>query len=146
MVVIQNIINDKLVDVDRVKDIAQRLMDDFGVGESELLVRLVSAVEIQVLNNEYRGKNQPTNVLSFPSEIPDEVDEVILGDVVICVEVVREEAIVGDKDFTEHLSHMLIHGILHLLGYAHDDLDAANKMESIEIEFLEKLGIRNPYT
>ena len=146
MVVIQNIINDKLVDVDRVKDIAQRLMNDFGVGESELLVRLVSAIEIQVLNNEYRGKNQPTNVLSFASEIPVEVGEAILGDVVICVEVVREEAIVGDKDFTEHLSHMLIHGILHLLGYAHDDLDAANKMESIEIEFLEKLGIRNPYT
>jgi probable rRNA maturation factor len=146
MVVIQNIINDKLVDVGRLKDIAQRLMDDFGVGESELLVRLVSAIEIQVLNNEYRGKNQPTNVLSFASEIPVEVGEAILGDVVICVEVVREEAIVGDKDFTEHLSHMLIHGILHLLGYAHDDLDAANKMESIEIEFLEKLGIRNPYT
>ena len=146
MVVIQNIINDKLVDVGRLKDIAQRLMDDFGVGESELLVRLVSAIEIQVLNNEYRGKNQPTNVLSFASEIPVEVGEAILGDVVISVEVVREEAIVGDKDFTEHLSHMLIHGILHLLGYAHDDLDAANKMESIEIEFLEKLGIRNPYT
>ena len=146
MVVIQNIINDKLVDVDRVKDIAQRLMDDFGVGESELLVRLVSAIEIQVLNNEYRGKNQPTNVLSFASEIPVEVGEAILGDVVICVEVVREEAIVGDKDFTEHLSHMLIHGILHLLGYAHDELEAANKMESIEIEFLEKLGIKSPYT
>ena len=146
MVVIQNIINDKLVDVDSLKDIAQRLMYDFGVGESELLVRLVSSIEIQVLNNEYRGKNQATNVLSFASEIPVEVGEAILGDVVICVEVVREEAIVGDKDFTEHLSHMLIHGILHLLGYAHDDLDAANKMESIEIEFLEKLGIRNPYT
>ena len=146
MVVIQNIINDKLVDVGRLKDIAQRLMDDFAVGESELLVRLVSAVEIQVLNNEYRGKNQATNVLSFASEIPVEVGETILGDVVICVEVVREEAIVGDKDFTEHLSHMLIHGILHLLGYIHDDLDAANKMESIEIEFLEKLGIKNPYT
>jgi probable rRNA maturation factor len=121
-------------------------MDDFAVGESELLVRLVSAVEIQVLNNEYRGKNQATNVLSFASEIPVEVGETILGDVVICVEVVREEAIVGDKDFTEHLSHMLIHGILHLLGYVHDDLDAANKMESIEIEFLEKLGIKNPYS
>jgi probable rRNA maturation factor len=146
MVVIQNIINDKLVDVGRLKDIAQRLMDDFAVGESELLVRLVSAVEIQVLNNEYRGKNQATNVLSFASEIPVEVGETILGDVVICVEVVREEAIVGDKDFTEHLSHMLIHGILHLLGYIHDDLDAANKMESIEIEFLEKLGIKNPYS
>ena len=146
MVVIQNIINDKLVDVGRLKDIAQRLMDDFGVGESELLVRLVSAIEIQVLNNEYRGKNQPTNVLSFASEIPVEVGEAILGDVVICVEVVREEAIVGDKDFTEHLTHMLIHGILHLLGYVHDDLNAANKMESIEIEFLEKLGIKNPYS
>ncbi len=145
MVVIQNIINDKLVDVDRVKDIAQQLMDDFGVGESELLVRLVSSIEIQVLNNEYRGKNQPTNVLSFPSEIPLEVGEDILGDVVICVEVVREEAIVGNKDFAEHLFHMLIHGILHLLGHAHDELEAANKMESIEIEFLKKIGIKNPY-
>ncbi|MDP6727748.1 MAG: rRNA maturation RNase YbeY [Gammaproteobacteria bacterium] len=145
MVVIQNIINDKLVDVDRVKDIAQQLMDDFGVGESELLVRLVSSIEIQVLNNEYRGKNQPTNVLSFPSEIPLEVGEAILGDVVICVEVVREEAIVGNKDFAEHLFHMLIHGILHLLGHAHDELEAANKMESIEIEFLKKIGIKNPY-
>ncbi len=145
MVVIQNIINDKLVDVDRVKDISQQLMDDFGVGESELLVRLVSSIEIQVLNNEYRGKNQPTNVLSFPSEIPLEVGEAILGDVVICVEVVREEAIVGNKDFAEHLFHMLIHGILHLLGHAHDELEAANKMESIEIEFLKKIGIKNPY-
>jgi len=146
MVVIQNIINDKLADVDSLKDIAQRLMDDFGVGESELLVRLVSSIEIQVLNNEYRGKNQPTDVLSFPSEIPVEVDEAILGDVVICVDVVREEAIVGEKDFAEHLSHILIHGILHLLGYAHDELEAANKMESIEIEFLGKLGIKNPYS
>ncbi len=145
MVVIQNIINDKLVDVDRVKDIAQQLMDDFGVGESELLVRLVSSIEIQVLNNEYRGKNQPTNVLSFPSEIPLEVGEAILGDVVICVEVVCEEAIVGNKDFAEHLFHMLIHGILHLLGHAHDKLEAANKMELIEIEFLKKIGIKNPY-
>ena len=146
MVVIQNIVNDKLVDVDRLKDVAERFMDDFGVSESELLVRLVSAVEIQVLNNEYRGKNQPTNVLAFPSEIPVEVDEAILGDVVICIDVVREEAIVGDKDFAEHLSHILIHGILHLLGYLHDEFEAANKMESIEIEFLEKLGIKNPYT
>jgi probable rRNA maturation factor len=145
MVVIQNIINDKLVDADRIKDIAQQLMDDFGVGESELLIRLVSAVEIQVLNNEYRGKNQVTNVLSFPSEIPVEIDEAILGDIVICVEVVREEAIVGDKAFADHLTHMAIHGILHLLGYDHDDLGAANKMESIEIEFLEKIGIKNPY-
>jgi probable rRNA maturation factor len=145
MVVIQNIINDKLVDADRIKDIAQQLMDDFGVGESELLIRLVSAVEIQVLNNEYRGKNQVTNVLSFPSEIPVEIDEAILGDIVICVEVVREEAIVGDKAFADHLTHMVIHGILHLLGYVHDDLGAANKMESIEIEFLEKIGIKNPY-
>jgi probable rRNA maturation factor len=120
-------------------------MDDFGVGESELLVRLVSSIEIQVLNNEYRGKNQRTNVLSFPSEIPLEVGEAILGDVVICVEVVREEAIVGNKDFAEHLFHMLIHGILHLLGHAHDELEAANKMESIEIEFLKKIGIKNPY-
>ena len=145
MVVIQNIINDATVDEEKLKLTCHQFMQEFDVVDSELVVRLVSPIEIQTLNKEYRSKNQITNVLSFSSDIPMEIGESILGDVVICVDVVREEAVIGDKTFPDHLSHMAIHGILHLLGYDHEDLTSANKMEEIEVEFLKKIGINNPY-
>ena len=145
MVVIQNIINDINVDEEGLKLTCQQFMQESSVGDSELLIRLVSPLEIQVLNKEYRSKNQVTNVLSFRSDVPEEVGEHILGDVVICVDVVREEAVVGGKVFSDHLSHMAIHGILHLIGHDHTDLVSANKMELIEIDFLKKIGIDNPY-
>ena len=145
MVVIQNIINDINIDEDKLGLVCQKFMSETGIKESELLIRIVSPVEIQVLNKEYRDKNQVTNVLSFQSDIPEEIGEPILGDVVICADVVREEALVGDKAFSDHLTHMAIHGILHLVGHDHTDLDSANKMESIEIDFLKTLGISNPY-
>jgi len=145
MVVIQNIINDINVDEEKLKLTCQQFMQESSVGDSELLIRLVSPLEIQVLNKEYRSKNQVTNVLSFQSDVPEEVGELILGDVVICVDVVREEAVVGGKAFSDHLFHMAIHGILHLIGHDHTDLVSANKMELIEIDFLKKIGIDNPY-
>lgn len=145
MVVIQNIINDPNVDEDNLSKVCQDFLNENALEQSELLIRLVSPVEIQVLNKEYRNKNQVTNVLSFQSDIPDEVEESILGDVVICVDVVREEALVGDKKFADHLTHMAVHGILHLIGHDHEDITSAYKMESIEIDFLDKLGISNPY-
>ena len=145
MVVIQNIINDSNVDEDNLSKVCQDFLNKNSTGDSELLIRLVSPVEIQVLNKDYRNKNQVTNVLAFKSDIPEEIEESILGDVVICVDVVREEAIVGDKKFTDHLTHMAIHGILHLIGHDHEDTTSANKMESIEINFLGGLGISNPY-
>lgn len=146
MVVIQNIINDENIDEENLSGICQDFLIENSVEESELLIRLVSPVEIQVLNKEYRGKNQVTNVLSFQSEIPDEIGEALLGDVVICVDVVREEALLSKKKFSDHLTHMAIHGILHLLGHDHKDLTSANKMESIEIDYLDKIGINNPYS
>ena len=145
MVVIQNIINDSNIDEEKLSKVCQDFLNKNSIGDSELLIRLVSPVEIQVLNKEYRNKNQVTNVLAFQSDIPEEIEESILGDVVICVDVVREEAIVGDKKFTDHLTHMAIHGILHLIGHDHEDITSANKMESIEINFLGGLGISNPY-
>ena len=145
MVVIQNIINDSNIDLDNLSLICQKFMNESDIGESELLIRLVSPLEIQVLNKEYRSKNQVTNVLSFQSDVPEEVGEQILGDVVICVDVVREEALVGGKVFLDHLIHMAIHGILHLLGHDHSDLTSADKMELIEINFLDKIGIKTPY-
>jgi len=145
MVVIQNIINDATLDQEKLKLACQQFMIEFGVADRELVIRLVSPREIQVLNKEYRGKNQVTNVLSFTSDIPLEIGESILGDVVICVDVLREEAELGSKAFSDHLIHITIHGILHLLGYEHDNLSSAKKMEEIEIEFLKKIGVDNPY-
>ena len=145
MVVIQNIINDATLDQEKLKLACQQFMKEFGVADRELVIRLVSPREIQVLNKEYRAKNQVTNVLSFTSDIPLEIGESILGDVVICVDVVREEAELGSKAFSDHLIHITIHGILHLLGYDHDNLSSAKKMEEIEIEFLKKIGVDNPY-
>jgi len=145
MVVIQNIINDATLDQEKLKLACQQFMKEFGVADRELVIRLVSPREIQVLNKDYRGKNQVTNVLSFTSDIPLEIGESILGDVVICVDVVREEAELGSKAFSDHLMHITIHGILHLLGYDHDNLTSAKKMEGIEIEFLKKIGVDNPY-
>ena len=145
MVVIQNIINDSNIDGDNLSKVCQDFLNKNSLGDSELLIRLVSPVEIQVLNKEYRNKNQVTNVLAFQSDIPEEIEESILGDVVICVDVVREEALFGNKKFGDHLAHMAVHGILHLLGHDHEDITSANKMESIEINFLDSLGISNPY-
>jgi len=145
MVVIQNIINDATLDQKKLKLDCQQFLQEFGVTHRELVIRLVSPREIQALNKEYRAKNQATNVLSFTSDIPQEIEESILGDVVICVDVVREEAELEGKAFSDHLIHIAVHGILHLLGYDHDDLSSANKMEGIEIEFLKKIGVNNPY-
>jgi probable rRNA maturation factor len=145
MVVIQNSINDVSINEINLKDTLQQVITDLGKGESELLIRIVDKAEIQNLNKTYRHKDQVTNVLSFPSDLPVEIDESILGDVVICTDVVDEEAKAQNKAFDHHLLHMAIHGTLHLLGFDHIEESDANKMESLEIKILEKIEIANPY-
>ena len=145
MVVIQNSINDVSINEINLKDTLQQVITDLDKGESELLIRIVDKAEIQNLNKTYRHKDKPTNVLSFPSDLPIEIDESILGDVVICADVVASEAKVQNKTFDHHLTHMAIHGTLHLLGFDHIKESDANKMESLEIRILEKFEIANPY-
>ena len=146
MVVIQNSINDVRVDEPSLMDTMQKIIADLGKGESELLLRIVDVAEIQMLNKTYRDKDKPTNVLSFPSDLPIEIDESILGDVVICTEVVTQEAKAQEKTFDDHLLHMAIHGTLHLLGYDHVDESEAQEMEALEIEILQKQQVTNPYS
>src|SRR5690606_500913 len=112
----------------------------------ELSIRIVDRDEIQALNAQYRHKNTPTNVLSFPCELPPAVDVPLLGDIVICAQVVQEEAAAQHKAELSHWAHMVVHGTLHLLGYDHMDDAEANEMESLEIEILNTLGFANPYT
>ncbi len=145
MIVIQNSINDVSVDEQHLINTMQQVIDELGSGSSELLIRIVDEQEIQDLNKKYRNKDKPTNVLSFPSDLPKEIDEAILGDVVICTSVVVSEAKAQNKTFDDHLIHMAIHGTLHLMGYDHIEQSGANEMETLEIKILEKIKIDNPY-
>ena len=114
--------------------------------EVELTLRLVDSEESRKLNSRFRGKNQPTNVLSFPAELPPGLDIPLLGDIVICAPLVNEEAAVQGKSLQAHFAHLVIHGVLHLQGYDHQDDQQAAEMEALEIELLNSLGFANPYT
>ncbi len=113
--------------------------------EAEMTIRLVDEAESQQLNHTYRGKDKPTNVLSFPFESPPEVELPLLGDLVICVPVVEQEAEIQGKSLTAHWAHMVVHGCLHLLGYDHIIDSEAEEMESLEAQLIESLGFPNPY-
>lgn len=114
----------------------------------ELGVRIVSRDEMQSLNRRYRGRDMPTNVLSFPAGelagLPDGVP-VALGDLVVCAAVVRDEAGQQDKPLAAHWAHMIVHGVLHLLGYDHENDADAERMEAAEKDILGAGGIADPY-
>lgn len=111
----------------------------------ELTIRLVDVEESQQLNSQYRQKDKPTNVLSFPFEVPDGIELNLLGDLVVCIQVVEQEAKEQNKALFDHWAHMIIHGCLHLLGYDHINDDDAEEMEALEIKILAELAINNPY-
>ena len=134
--------------------------------DPELSLRIVSAAESQQLNNDYRGINKPTNVLSFPMQIDEELmtlvedgqennageilhDEVLtgnyLGDLAICSSVVESEAVQQNKTRESHWAHMIVHGMLHLQGYDHIEDDQAEEMEQLETEIMQSLGFSDPY-
>lgn len=118
--------------------------------DCEIGIACVDVDESHKLNYEYRAKDKPTNVLSFPSDLPDEMAEILesfpIGDLVICIPVVLREAAEQGKKPLTHFTHMLVHGTLHLMGYDHETSEQdAEEMEAIEIEILEKLGFENPY-
>ena len=119
--------------------------------DCEIGIACVDHAESHKLNLEYRNKDKSTNVLSFPSDLPNEMAQVLpsfpIGDLVICIPVVLQEAIEQQKTPIEHYTHMLVHGTLHLMGYDHETSDEdAEEMEALEIEILKKLGFDNPYT
>ncbi|SET55962.1 rRNA maturation RNase YbeY [Thalassotalea agarivorans] len=111
----------------------------------ELTIRIVDVAESQQLNSQYRGKDKPTNVLSFPFEVPDGIELDLLGDLIICADVVSQEAKQQNKSLNAHWAHMVVHGCLHLLGFDHIEDAEAEEMEALEIDILAKLGFNNPY-
>lgn len=115
------------------------------VEEAEVTVRVVDEAESQQLNHSYRGKEKPTNVLSFPFQCPPGIEMSLLGDLVICAPVVASEAQEQSKTTDAHWAHMVVHGCLHLLGFDHIKDDEAEQMEAEEIQILQQLGFANPY-
>ena len=111
------------------------------VGGGEVTIRLVDADEGQTLNNEYRGKDYATNVLSFPYD----TEPVVMGDLVICPSVVAREAAEQNKPLAAHYAHLTVHGMLHLQGWDHDNDDDAEAMENEETEILAAMGYPDPY-
>ena len=123
---------------------------DADVGEAELAVMLTDDAGIRTLNSNWRGIDKPTNVLSFPALQPsgaggpDDAPR-MLGDIAIAYETTRKEADAEQKPFDHHLSHLAVHGFLHLIGYDHEKNDEAEAMEALETEILAQLGIPDPY-
>lgn len=113
-------------------------------GPGELCVRLVDAAESAELNGRYRHKQGPTNVLSFPAEL-EVPDARFWGDIVICVPLVHSEAAAQDKPVAEHFAHLVVHGVLHLLGYDHQSAAEAEQMETLEKRILGRFGVADPY-
>jgi probable rRNA maturation factor len=113
--------------------------------EAEVTIRLVDEAESQQLNFDYRHKDKPTNVLSFPFQAPPGIELPLLGDLVICVQVVAQEALEQNKTLEAHWAHMVVHGCLHLLGFDHINDTDAEEMEAEEVQILQELGFADPY-
>jgi probable rRNA maturation factor len=112
---------------------------------ADLALRIVDEREGKCLNHHYRGKPNPTNVLSFPAELPEGVKLPLLGDIVLCAPVIAREAREQHKPLGAHYAHLTVHGVLHLLGFDHDDERDAEAMETIERNILAGLGLPDPY-
>ncbi|HUO95513.1 MAG TPA: rRNA maturation RNase YbeY [Steroidobacteraceae bacterium] len=113
---------------------------------AQLAIRIVTPAESQHLNREFRGQNRPTNVLSFPAAATAAGDEAaMLGDLAICARIVAREASAQGKTLAAHWAHMVVHGVLHLVGYDHLRREDARRMERRERTLLKKLGFPNPY-
>lgn len=135
-------------------DLKKILKKDF---ELELSVSLVSDQQIKKINSEFRDKNKATNVLSFPALDENLIREIglkkavepnkylFLGDIIIAYETVKKESLAQKKKFRNHLIHLILHSILHLIGFDHEDEKMAEEMESLEIKILKKINIENPY-
>ena len=138
--------NSEAPDCEFCEQVVSEVLDTLKIIESkECTIRIVDEKESAALNTQYRNKNNPTNVLSFPFEAPLEMDIELLGDIVICAPVVTSEAKQQNKSESMHWTHLITHGCLHLLGFDHQSETEAEEMENLERTVLSNLGYTDPY-
>ena len=142
---IQNASGESAPDEEDIRGWISTVLSGRRSADTEISVRLVDIEEMTKLNQGYRNKPGPTNVLSFPSDLSPELDLPLLGDIVICAPVVCDEAKSQQKILQAHWAHMTVHGTLHLLGYDHIEEDEALAMEALETEILTSLNYPCPY-
>lgn len=143
--VVINSTREDLPNQELIEDWINAALTHFEMERGEVSVCIVDEEESQTLNRDYRGKDKPTNILSFPADLPEEVDIPLLGDLVICAPVVAQEALDQGKTLHAHWAHMLVHGTLHLLGYDHIEDEQAEEMEAIETDIITAMGYPAPY-
>ena len=144
---------EKIVRVAAVKTLTSAIMPKFAYSKAlEISIVLANDDLVQVLNREYRDKDKPTNVLTFASMDGEDFEEQLLveplnlGDVILSYQTIDREAQEQGKFILDHMKHLIVHGVLHLLGYDHQNDEEATDMETLEIRILEQLGVQNPYT
>ena len=133
-------------------EITQVVLAEFEFDRDiEVNIKLTDDSEIQILNREFRGKDKPTNVLSFPGMTDEDLDflpddaHFHLGDIALAFETINREADDQEKTLQNHVLHLTVHGLLHLLGFDHETDDEATEMETLEVDILAKQSIPNPY-
>ena len=143
---------DGIPDDDQLRRFAELALEDSSndqPDQTRVHLRIVDEAEGRALNHRWRGKDSATNVLSFPSDLPSELPDgtrlQLLGDVVLCAPAIAREAATQQKNVTHHWAHLVIHGVLHLRGFDHNEAEAAETMEQRERELLAKLDIPDPY-
>tara|TARA_B100000427_G_C15470980_1_gene578545 strand:- start:797 stop:1261 length:465 start_codon:yes stop_codon:yes gene_type:complete len=137
----------KIVDDSKkqIESAINEFIKEYKINKTKVDISFCTKKQMRVLNAKFRNKNQVTNVLSFPDIEFHKVRTDCIGEIIISMDVVKEEAKKSKKKEIEHLIHLLIHSMLHLLGYKHDKENDAILMETKEIKFLSKIGISNPY-
>jgi len=143
---IQNASAEPVPDEDDIRRWIEAALATSGRDQTEISLRLVDTDEMAKLNSDYRGKAGPTNVLSFPADLPAELELPLLGDIVICAPVVYAEAAQQGKSPAAHWAHMAVHGTLHLLGYDHIEEHEAHEMEALETAVLATLNFPCPWS
>ncbi len=138
---------DRLWPAERLRRAALTALDTAHEGAGSVTVVLSDDEEVRALNRQFRGADKPTNVLSFPGAdmLPAADQPAFLGDVILARETVLREASAQDKTFEDHATHLVVHGVLHLLGHTHDGDEDATRMEALEVAILSELGVADPY-
>ena len=130
---------------EKIENVIDKFLPFFFVSKLEVDISFCTENEITKLNKKFRGKNNPTNVLSFPDKEQKNISNECIGELMICQKVLEKEAFDQEKKIFDHFIHLVIHSLLHILGYTHENKNDAILMESKEIEFLSKIGVKDPY-